>query len=60
MITKQEVVCTLVASPNVRSNAQCLDGHVTYCQAFIGPNAPKGASGPKWANAILTAQNAGK
>lgn len=32
----QEVVCTLVGSPNVRKNAPCLDGHITFCTVASG------------------------
>jgi hypothetical protein len=60
-VATQEVVCTLVGSPNVRSNAQCLDGHVTFCSVFIGPNPPTQGkpSAPAWVNAIVTAVAAG-
>lgn len=27
----QSVICTLTGSPNVRKNAPCLDGHITFC-----------------------------
>jgi hypothetical protein len=55
-VATQQVVCTLVGSPNIRPNAQCLDGHVTICSSFIGPNAPETPkpSAPAWVNSIIT------
>lgn len=32
----QFVVCTLVGSPNLRKNAQCLGGHITFCTLTSG------------------------
>lgn len=52
-ISTQEVVCTLVGSPNVRTGTPCLDGHVTICTLMSGPIATDSKNAQAWLNFIL-------
>lgn len=52
-ITSQEVICTLVGSPNVRKNAPCLDGHVTFCTLMSGPLAVGSINAQAWINFVI-------
>ena len=49
----QEVVCTLVGSPNVRKNAPCLDGHITFCTVASGAKGATGMGPAAWIDLIF-------
>lgn len=44
----QEIFCTMVGSPNVRSNANCQDGHITYCMFLNGRRVVGGKNVLAW------------
>lgn len=52
-VNNQEVVCTLVGSPNVRKNAPCLDGHITFCTVTAGLRGALGMGPSAWLESII-------
>lgn len=52
-VVDQEVFCTMIGSPNLRSGSPCLDAHITVCTFLPGPIGMGNMNPTNWAANII-------